>query len=256
MRQLTAFMRKEWMEQIRTSRFWILLILFVLFGIMNPAIAKLTPWLFEMMAEAMEEQGLIVQEVEVTALTSWGQYYKNISMMLIVMVIMSSGVLTSEYQKGTLINMLTKGLPRWKVLAAKGIVQFLVWSICYWISYGITYVYTEYYWDNSIAKHCFTAAFWAYLLGVWLIALIFLGSSLMENNMSVLLLVGVIFAVCYLGSVVPDAAPYMPTKLMETGNLLTEAAKLEDFTKSLIVTGISSVVAFVGAVIGFNKKMV
>lgn len=50
MRAFLAFMKKEWMEQIRSSRLIILAILFLMFGIMNPAIAKLTPWLFEVMA--------------------------------------------------------------------------------------------------------------------------------------------------------------------------------------------------------------
>lgn len=256
MRQLAAFIRKEWIEQVRTGRFWILLILFVLFGIMNPAIAKLMPWLFELMEESIAEQGLLVQEVEVTALTSWGQFYKNISMLLLVMVVMSSGILTNEYQKGTLINMLTKGLPRWKVLVSKMLVQIFVWSVCYWCSYGITYVYTEYYWDSSIVKHCLLAAVLTYFLGVWAIALIFLASSTMENNMYVLLFVGVIFAMCYIISIAPNAAPYMPTKLLETGNLLSEAAKPEDFTKSFGVVGITGIVAVIVAVIGFNKKKV
>lgn len=42
---MIAFMKKEWMENVRTGRIWILLILFGLFGVMNPAIAKLTPWI-------------------------------------------------------------------------------------------------------------------------------------------------------------------------------------------------------------------
>ena len=65
MRAFLAFMKKEWLEQIRSSRLIILTILFVLFGIMNPAIAKLTPWLFEVMAESLEESGMVVTTVEV-----------------------------------------------------------------------------------------------------------------------------------------------------------------------------------------------
>ena len=45
MKSLIAFIKKEWMEQVRSGRLLILLILFTLFGIMNPAIAKLTPWM-------------------------------------------------------------------------------------------------------------------------------------------------------------------------------------------------------------------
>ena len=65
-------------------------------------------------------------EVRVDALTSWTQFYKNIPLALIIFLLIFSGILTVEYQKGTLINMITKGMNRWKILAAKGIIM----SIC------------------------------------------------------------------------------------------------------------------------------
>lgn len=58
MRQLSAFLRKEGMEFIRTGKIWILLIIFILFGIMNPAIAKLTPWMVETMSDSLAESGI------------------------------------------------------------------------------------------------------------------------------------------------------------------------------------------------------
>lgn len=256
MRQLWAFIKKEWIEQVRTGKFWILLILFIIFGILSPALAKLTPWLFELMADAMEEQGLVVKAVEVTALTSWQQFYKNISMMVIVMAVMASGVLTGEYQKGTLVNMLTKGLPRWKVIASKSIVQILVWTVCYWSAFGITLAYTAYFWDNEIAKHWLLAGFWIYLFGIWLLALIFLISAMAETNMSVLVGVGIVVAVCYFVSMIPDAAGYFPVKLLEAGNLLNGAAKVKDFTDAAVVTCISAVIFWVGSVIGINHKKI
>ena len=48
MKQLAAFTQKEFLELFRTGRFLILAIIFLLFGIMNPAIAKLTPWMMEL----------------------------------------------------------------------------------------------------------------------------------------------------------------------------------------------------------------
>lgn len=54
MKSLLAFMKKEWMEQVRSGRLLILVIIFILLGIMNPAVAKLTPWLLEMMADSLE----------------------------------------------------------------------------------------------------------------------------------------------------------------------------------------------------------
>ena len=141
MRAFLAFMKKEWMEQIRSGRFIILAILFVLFGIMNPAVAKLTPWLFEVMSESLEESGMIVTAVEVDAMTSWVQYFKNIPMALIVFVLLESNVFTKEYQSGTLVLALTKGLHRRSVVFAKATVLVSLWTVCYWMQYGITYIY-------------------------------------------------------------------------------------------------------------------
>ena len=120
MKTLIAFIKKEMTEQIRSSRLMILGLLFLAFGIMNPAIAKLTPWMMEMLAESMEEAGLAVLEVKVDAMTSWTQFYKNVPMALIAFVLLQSSIFTKEYQSGTLILALTKGLERYKVVLAKG----------------------------------------------------------------------------------------------------------------------------------------
>ena len=39
MTQLMAFTKKEWMEMLRTGKFAIITVLFILSGVMNPAIA-------------------------------------------------------------------------------------------------------------------------------------------------------------------------------------------------------------------------
>ena len=56
---MKAFLKKEWMEWSRTGRMLILLLVFALFGIMNPAIAKLTPWMMENMAGSLSDAGLV-----------------------------------------------------------------------------------------------------------------------------------------------------------------------------------------------------
>ena len=85
---MKAFLKKEWMEWSRTGRLLILLLVFVLFGIMNPAVAKLIPWLMETMSESLADTGLIITEVTVDAMDSWMQFYKNIPMALIVFVLL------------------------------------------------------------------------------------------------------------------------------------------------------------------------
>ena len=53
MKSFVAFFKKELLQSARGGKMWILIGIFLLFGIMNPAIAKLTPWLMEIMAEEL-----------------------------------------------------------------------------------------------------------------------------------------------------------------------------------------------------------
>ena len=97
---MMAFLKKEWMELCRTGRLLILLLIFILFGILNPALAKLTPWLMETLSESLADTGLVTTAVTVDAMTSWAQFYKNIPVGLIVFILICSSNFTTEYQKG------------------------------------------------------------------------------------------------------------------------------------------------------------
>ena len=254
MTQLIAFTKKEWMEVLRTGKFVILTVLFIIFGVMNPAIAKLTPWMMEALSESLEDSGLIVTEAKVDALTSWVQFYKNVPMALIVFLLMFSGILAVEYQKGTLINMITKGLSRWKIVMSKSVVLFLLWSFGYWMCYGITYAYNEYFWDNSIAEDVGFVAFCVYMLGVWLIALMMLMSTLFSAGSAVTVGTGGVFFVLYLLSMLPDLKEYLPTYLMGASGLLSGAGEAGDYTAALVVAAGLTVVQLVVAVLVFNRK--
>ena len=112
MKPLLAFIKKEYLEAARTGKITILALLFVLFGILNPAIAKMTPWIMEMLSDTLAEDGLIFTDIQVDALTSWTQFFKNLPVALIAFVLIFSDIFTKEYKSGTLLLVLTKGLSR------------------------------------------------------------------------------------------------------------------------------------------------
>lgn len=254
MRSLRAFVGKEVLELVRTGSLYIYLCIFLLFGILNPAIAKITPWIMEMSAESLADTGFIITEIKVDALDSWVQFYKNLPILIIVFVILSSNTLTGECQKGTLIHMLTKGLQRWKVIAAKGLALAALWSICYWLYFGITYGYTAYFWDNGIASYLLMGAACPYLFGIWMIAAIFLMSVFCNGNTAVLSGCGGLAVISYLLGMIPDAAEYLPTKLLSSGELLSGGILPSEYVKALVVTGILSAAFLGAAVVGFNRK--
>ncbi|MCF2680066.1 ABC transporter permease subunit [Faecalicatena contorta] len=252
--QLMAFVKKEWTEVLRTGKFVMIAVLFILFGVMNPAIAKLTPWMMEAFSESLKGSGLTVTEAKVDALTSWMQFYKNVPVALIVFLLMFSGILAVEYQKGTLINMITKGLSRWKIVLSKSVVLLFLWSLGYWMCYGITYVYNAYFWDNSIAKDVGFAAFCVYMLGVWLIALMMLMSTLFSAGSAVAVGTGGVFFVLYLFSMLPDLKEYLPSYLMSASGLLSGAGEAGDYTTALLVAAVLAVIQLVVAILVFNRK--
>lgn len=256
MRAFLAFIKKEWMEQIRSSRLMILGIVFVLFGIMNPAMAKLTPWLFEVMADSMEESGMIVTVVEVDAMTSWVQFFKNVPMALIVFVLMQSSIFTKEYQSGTLVLALTKGLHRYKVVLSKAVVLVTMWTGFYWMHYGITYVYNDYFWDNTIAKNLlFSATCW-WIFGLWVIGLMVLFSALANGNSIVMVGTGAIVAISYAASLLPKLGKYTPTLLMDGNSLIYGAKDAEDYTIVLIVSVVTGIACIIASVPILNKKKI
>src|SRR5690554_2518719 len=126
MRHYIAFLKKEMLESIRTYKLFIMVIVFSLFGVMNPLAAKLTPYLIE----TLIPEGNMINIPEPTALDSWAQFFKNINQMgLIVTLLIFSGILVNELSKGTLINMLTKGLSRKAVILSKYSSMVIIWTL-------------------------------------------------------------------------------------------------------------------------------
>lgn len=254
MRQLTAFTKKEFIESARTGKMLILMILFILFGIMNPAIAKLTPWLMEIMSQSLSDAGFSLTQTEVNALTSWTQFYKNIPLACIIFLLMFSNTLTAEYQNGTLINMMTKGLDRWKIIVSKILTVTALWTLGYWICYGITYGYNAFFWDNHIAAHLLFSAFCFYLFGVWMISLIILMSSFLRSSSAVLIAAGGVFLIIYLSGLLPDVKKYLPAQLLNSSGLLAGMNMVSEYLPAVIVTIALSILNMAAAIIIFRYQ--
>ncbi|MCI8716910.1 MAG: ABC transporter permease subunit [Lachnospiraceae bacterium] len=254
MKQLTAFTKKEFMELIRTGKALLLMILFILFGIMNPAIAKMTPWLLETMLQDPAETGFVITEIEVNAMSSWTQFYKNIPIAFIIFLIMFSGILTAEYHKGTLVNMITKGMDRWKIIMSKLIVMISFWTVGYWVCYGITYLYNAWFWDNKVASYLLFSAFCFYLIGIWMISLIVFLSAVFQNNSAVLIMTACGFLVIYFIGFIQKVKKFLPVKLLDSADLLSGTKEASEYLYAIAVLIILVIGNITIAVVQFNKK--
>ncbi len=254
MRAFLAFFKKELLETLRSGKLLLLAVLFLVFGIMNPAIAKLTPWLFELLSEELAESGMVVTEVTVDALTSWTQFFKNIPMALIAFVLLLGGVFTREYESGTLILVLTKGLARYKILLAKFALLLTLWTAGYWLCFLVTYAYNAYFWDNAIAVGLMPAVWHWWLFGVLVVALMTFFSVLLRTYSGVLLGTGGVVLGSYVLAFLPKAGKILPTSLMNSAALLVGVERAEDYLWAAVVTATVSILCVCISVPIFNKK--
>lgn len=254
MRSFIAFIKKEIIEQLRSGRLMVLGTLFILFGIMNPAVAKLTPWLLEAMADSLAESGMLVTDVTVSAMESWVQFFKNIPMALIAFVLLESSIFTKEYQSGTLLLSLTKGLKRYKVVVSKTVVLTVLWTFGYWLCFGITYGYNAYFWDNVVAQNLLFSVICWWLFGLWVIGLMILFSAIANTNTGVLVGIGGVVFASYLLGLFPKCSEYLPSLLTDGNSLIYGVAEAKTYATAIVIVTVMFVVCFFGGIITFNKK--
>lgn len=253
MKAFSALLKKEFLDARRSGRLLIIVVIFVLFGIMNPVIAKLTPW---MLTKMMADYGLAFTEIRVDAMTSWTQFFKNIPIALIVFILMFSGIFTREYKSGTLLLVLAKGLSRYKVVLAKMLLLLLLWTFGYGLCFGITYVYNAYYWDNSIVPNLFSAAAVWWLFGVWVICLLVLFSVLLQDNTGVTLCTGGAVLLAYLFCMIPGIKPYSPAILMDSGSLLNGIMEIDSYIKAIIINMSFNVIGIAVSIPVMNRRQI
>ena len=254
MKRFPAFTKKELLEQHRSGKLLFLGILFVLFGIMNPAVAKLTPWLLEVMADSLAQSGMTVTQVNVSAMDSWVQFFKNIPMALIAFTLLEGSIFTTEYRSGTLVLSLTKGLPRYQVVLSKATVLTGLWSLGYWMCFGITYGYNAYFWDNDIARNLLFSVVCWWVLGLWVVSLTVFFSTVSNANTGVFLGTGGVVLVCYLLGLFPKVGKFMPTLLCDGSSLIYGLKEAKDYIVALVIAGIMCIGCLTTAVALFNRK--
>lgn len=256
MKTFLTFIKKELMEQIRTKRLMILGMIFLFFGILNPLTAKITPWLLESLSNSVDNSGIIIQVQEITALDSWMQFFKNLPMLLIVYIFMQSNIFSKEYQKGTLTLVITKGFEKYKIVLSKLLLLILIWTVGYVIYFSVTYIYSSYFWDNSIVSNLLFATFISWVFSIFAITLLILFNVIFDNSGSSLALsFGIIF-VFYLISLIPDVSKYLPTLLLDGNSLIYGKENIEYYIASMIITLSLTLISIFSSAFIFNKRKI
>lgn len=157
-------------------------------------------------------------------------------MALIAFILLESCIFTKEYQSGTLVLALTKGLDRYKVVVSKALMLLVLWSAGYWLCFGITYGYNAYFWDNSAAQNLMFSALCWWMFGIWATVLTILFSSGAKSNTGVLAGTGCTVLAAYLIGLFPKAKEYMPTLLMDGNSLIYGTSQAQAYTSAILIT--------------------
>lgn len=252
MKDVWFFFKKELLESWRTYRFMILAVVFLIFALMSPFIAKLTPEIMKMSFG----DSLGIKLPKPTSVDSWTQFYKNIAQIgIFVVAIMFGGTMSQELSRGTLINLVTKGLSRWAVVAAKYLCLVVEWVVVVSSAFFVTWGYTVYFFPDSRSPHVVAGFLPLLLFGLFFLAVILFGSTLARNSYGGLLFTILVMAVLYLVNLFKDAQNYNPVSLIGDNMALVQGTKdLAKLSPGMAIAVVATGCLLGGAVAVLNKK--
>lgn len=248
-----AFLKKELLESIRTYKLLLLIAVFFIVGMLSPLTAKLMP---ELLSSFLPE-GMTLTIAEPTALDAWMQFFKNTSQMgLILIVILFSGILGTELTRGTLINMLTKGLSRHAVILSKLTAMILLWTVSYTTAFIATWGYTAYLFPDDVLPHLGLSVFCLWLFGTFLMTLLLFAATLAKSSYGALIFTAAVAALLAIVNIAPLAQKYNPLILaLNNTALLTNAIRPSEMYSALAVACVCLLLLIAGAAVTFKKRL-
>lgn len=230
-----VFVRKELMEQARTYKAAIMLSVFAVFGMLSPLLAKIMP-------DVLTSAGLVISLPEPSWLDAYAQLFKNTTQMgLIVVLLVFSGTVSLEVSRGTLINVLSKGVSRGTVIMAKYVAALLLWTASYLVSLLLCQFYTGYLFGDFPTAQLGFALACLWLFGAFALGLLLAASTLVNGHYAGLLLTGSMLVLLLVLDFFPWFAKFSPIALAAQNvallqNLVETKALLPNIVSTLVLT--------------------
>ena len=249
-----AFLKKELFEYTKTYKLFVMLMVFAVFGITNPLTAKLLP---EILGSLIPDS-VVITLPEPTAYDAWTQFFKNATQIgLLVMVILFSSVLSSELSKGTLINLLTKGLSRTAVILSKYTCMILLWTTSIALCFGLTYGYTVYLFPKDETSNLLFSVFCLWLFGLFLMAALLFSATLTRSSYGCLLVTGIVVVICMILNIIPAVHRYNPISLStDNMGLIMNSIKASALYSTIVITCLLSLIFVSLSIVVFQKKQI
>lgn len=241
-----AFTHKELLETCRNYRLFIILLVFITFGFSNPIFAKLTP-------ELLKTTGFEISIPEPTAIDSWVQFYKNITTLLVLYIILFSSSLPAEINGNSLINLVTKGLPRPIVILSKFTVISIIWLGSYYICFAITYFYTPLLLEGTLSNILIASIFPA-IFGILMISLSLFGAVITKHTIGAILIPLITYIGMSLLSIVDAANQYIPSLLISALTIISGENTVDFFIPATIESILLTIILLIITINIFNRQ--
>lgn len=246
-----ASLRKEILEQIRTKRLLIIIIVLVLFAMLSPVMAKYMPEIFKAVPGAEQFAALMPTPTIKDAID---QYVKNTSQFSIILaLLLPMGAVALEKEKGTAGMMLVKPLPRWIFLLTKFLAMGIVFFIGISLAGLMGYLYTWY-----LFAPMDIGTWIAINLLLWLYAMVYVSMTILFSTLvrpqaaAAGISFGLLIVLSIIGSV-PTIARHLPAQLVTWSNELMLATG-NTYWSSICVSAILVAGSYVLAWLIFRKQ--
>lgn len=201
-----SFYIKEIQEFIKTPKGIILLILFVFFGVSSPLVAK---YMNEILLAIASDISIVLPNP--TIQDSWLQIFKNLSTIcFIVYLIIMTGSISQEKNKGSIVLVLTKNVSRWNMIFSKFLSGVTIFTVLYIVSMFLGGWYTNILFDQFSYEGLTISLIIFWLTGVFYTALAVFVSVISKTPTTSALLGFFGFAVLQILNISSDIALYNP----------------------------------------------
>ena len=252
MRSFIAFTKKEFIEQIRSYKILILLVIFFVFGMISPLLAKILPDIIS----SMDMQGMEIIIPKPTYIDGYTQFFSNINQMgIMILLLVFSGIVQHEISKGTLINILSKGLDRYKVILAKFLSVSITWTMAFLISAITNYLYIRYLFKGICNKEIVISLIMLWIFGIFVLSIVIFSSTITNGNYGGLLLSASILGILLIIDMIPKSYKYNPIALASKGmDIIKNTLEISSMYLSMGITVLSTIILIISTIIIFNNK--
>jgi len=207
-----ALLRKELLEQWRTTRLPVVGTVFLLVGLSSPLLARFTP---EILTAVGGEQFQIVLPTPTSA-DAYDQLAKNLGQFgALIAVLLAMGSVATEKERGTAALLLTKPVGRGAFLIAKLVAIASTLAISTAIAAAGAWFYTFVLFEPLPIAGFVAAIALQWLALVAFAAITFVGSTLTRSALAAAGLGVAAFIVIGIIGIVPAIGRYLPTGLGE-----------------------------------------